>query len=209
MPEVLSATRPRPAINVFVLFPLQKKKIEKSETFKFSAFNLRSERSMANSVIIRTVEASSVQRNVYVLVDKSWSVALKNKDVRESGFWNVVFLESGLQLKESGIALAIGIRNPKLHWQNLESNTWNPGQKKRFKPVKATLLAACFSLPLIKTIFYPSWLMLDPPLDILSEYTFSLLEIITAYDHRVSLIHSFSDTVDSLLTDTSIRRTPL
>ena len=51
--------------------------------------------------------------------------------------------------------------------------------------------------------------MLDPPLDILSEYTFSLLEIITAYDHRVSLIHSFSDTVDFLLTDTSIRRTLL
>ena len=71
MPEVLSVTRPRPAINVFALFPLQKKKIEKSETFKFSVFNLRSERSMANSVIIRTVEASSVQRNVYVLVDKS------------------------------------------------------------------------------------------------------------------------------------------
>jgi len=35
--------------------------------------------------------------------------------------------------------------------------------------------------------------MLDPPLDILSEYTFSLLEIITAHDHRVSLIQSFSD----------------
>ena len=75
------------------------------------------------TVIIRRVEVSSVQRNVYVLVDKSLSVSLKNKDVRESGFWNprnfrlwnAIFLESGLQLKESGIALAIGIRNPKLH----------------------------------------------------------------------------------------------
>ena len=175
VPEVLSATRPRPAINVPYLFcslsKKKKKKIKNSETFKFSAFNLRiwewcTARSTANviTVIIRRVEVSSVQRNVYVLVDKSWSVSLKNKDVRESGFWNprnfrlwnAIFLESGLQLKESGIALAIGIRNPKLHWQNLESNTWNPEQKKkRLKPVKATLLAACFSLPMIKTIFYP------------------------------------------------------
>ena len=148
VPEVLSATRPRPAINVPYLFcSLSKKKKKISKTQK----HLNSQpstyvsgwtaRSTANviTVIIRRVEVSSVQRNVYVLVDKSWSVSLKNKDVRESGFWNprnfrlwnAIFLESGLQLKESGIALAIGIRNPKLHWQNLESNTWNPEQKKK------------------------------------------------------------------------------
>ena len=39
--------------------------------------------------------------------------------------------------------------------------------------------------------------MLDPPLDILPEYTFSLLEIITAHDHRVSLIHSHYSKKDS------------
>ena len=184
MPEVLSATQPRPAINVFVLFPLQKKK--KSETLKLSAFNLhicidvaldrrqtlwsleqsrflqykeiferdpfnqnanRSDREkwstskggLVFSKLFRSIEFWTeisgnfgwMDRALYVWVDKSWSVALKNKDVRESGLWNAVFLESGLQLKESGIALATGIRNPKLHRQNLESNTWNPEQKKK------------------------------------------------------------------------------
>ena len=42
--------------------------------------------------------------------------------------------------------------------------------------------------------------MLDPPLDILSEYTFSLLEIITAHDHMITEFHSFTHiTLDKIL----------
>ena len=177
----MSATRPRPAITVLCSLSPHPKNRKISNiwilSLQLTYFCWCSARSKANviTVIIITVEVSSVQRNVYVLVDKSWSVSLSNKDIRESGFrnprnfrlsripntaqgiwnpWNPVFLESGLQLKESGIAFASGIRNPKLHWQNPESNTWNPGKKKRFKPVKATSLASCFSdyLWLIKTI---------------------------------------------------------
>jgi len=53
-------------------------------------------------------------------------------------------LESGLQLKESGIALAIGIPNPMLHWQNLESNTWNPGPKKKVQTGKSDITGRLF-----------------------------------------------------------------
>ena len=48
------------------------------------------------------------------------------------------------KLKESGIALAIGIRNPKLHWQNLESNTWNPEQKKKVQTGKSDITGRLF-----------------------------------------------------------------
>ena len=153
----MSATRPRPAITVLCSLSPHPKNRKISNiwilSLQLTYFCWCSARSKANviTVIIITVEVSSVQRNVYVLVDKSWSVSLSNKDIRESGFrnprnfrlsripntaqgiwnpWNPVFLESGLQLKESGIAFASGIRNPKLHWQNPESNTWNPGKKK-------------------------------------------------------------------------------
>ena len=48
------------------------------------------------------------------------------------------------------------------------------------------------------------------PFDILSEYTFSLLEIITAHDHRVSITYSFSDsffednTLDEILDEVEL-----
>ena len=52
--------------------------------------------------------------------------------------------------------------------------------------------------------------MLDLPFDILSECTFSLPEIITAHDHRVSITHSFSDsffedsTLDEILDEVEL-----
>ena len=41
----------------------------------------------------------------------------------ESGIWS---LKSGIQLKESGIPLTIGIQTPEFHWQRLESSTCSP-----------------------------------------------------------------------------------
>ena len=35
-------------------------------------------------------------------------------------------LKSGIQFKESGISLTIGIQNSSSRWQRLESSTWNP-----------------------------------------------------------------------------------
>ena len=51
--------------------------------------------------------------------------------IPESGnffLWNPEswVLESGIQHKESGIPLTIGIRNPMFHLQMLEFSTWNP-----------------------------------------------------------------------------------
>ena len=38
----------------------------------------------------------------------------------------------------------LGIRNPKLHWQNLESNTWNPEQKKKVQTGKSDITGRLF-----------------------------------------------------------------
>ena len=53
------------------------------------------------------------------------------RNQRNFCFWNLEFwaLESGMQLKESGIPVTIGIRNPSSKDKNLEPSDWNPESK--------------------------------------------------------------------------------
>ena len=83
--------------------------------------------------------------------------------LRESGFrnqrnfclWNPESwaLESGIQLKESGIPITIGSPNSKFRWQSVESMTWNPESKTVFFFKKRSFSAKIVTWCVYKGLF--------------------------------------------------------
>ena len=57
---------------------------------------------------------------------KNRAISTHEMEIRIPESGKVLLMESGLQLKESGIPLTIGILESKFCGQRLESSSWNP-----------------------------------------------------------------------------------
>ena len=56
---------------------------------------------------------------------KNRTISTHEMEIRIPEYGKILLMESGLQLKESGIPLTIGILESKFCWQRLESSSWN------------------------------------------------------------------------------------